>query len=244
MLTAKQKKFCDEYVTDLNATQAAIRAGYSKKTAYAIGWENLRKPEIRTYIDTRLKEFSFTADETTKLITDIARSNLGDYFVTRKVERTPRIVKPLKDIIEELKKAIAFEEEYLSISDFDAEEIESYTRSINSMRRELKRKELVLKHNPKATEIVNGETVLVETVELDMKKLVEDKQRGRIKSIEPKEFGLKVELYDASAALTNIAKMQGLFEKDNQQKIAPTQLSDNQFAELLKTAREAKSTAS
>jgi phage terminase small subunit len=45
-LTAKQAKFVTEYLVDLNATQAAIRAGYSEKTAGAIGQENLRKPTI------------------------------------------------------------------------------------------------------------------------------------------------------------------------------------------------------
>ena len=49
-LTVKQKKFCLEYLKDLNATQASIRAGYSKKTAQAIGSENLRKPLIAEYI--------------------------------------------------------------------------------------------------------------------------------------------------------------------------------------------------
>ena len=46
-LTEKQKRFCDEYLIDLNATQAAIRAGYSPDTAYSIGQENLKKPEIK-----------------------------------------------------------------------------------------------------------------------------------------------------------------------------------------------------
>lgn len=45
-LTAKQQRFVEEYLKDLNATQAAIRAGYSQKTAASIGQENLRKPEI------------------------------------------------------------------------------------------------------------------------------------------------------------------------------------------------------
>ena len=45
-LTAKQQAFVAEFLVDLNATQAAIRAGYSVKTAYAIGEENLKKPEI------------------------------------------------------------------------------------------------------------------------------------------------------------------------------------------------------
>lgn len=49
-LTDKQKRFCEEYVVDWNATRAATAAGYSEKTAYSIGQENLRKPEIEEYI--------------------------------------------------------------------------------------------------------------------------------------------------------------------------------------------------
>ena len=55
-VTDKQKRFCDEYLIDCNATQAAIRAGYSPKTAYSIGEENLKKPELKTYIDERLEQ--------------------------------------------------------------------------------------------------------------------------------------------------------------------------------------------
>ena len=64
-LTAKQQRFCDEYLIDLNATQAAIRAGYSKKTANRIGTENLSKPVIREYIAQRMaeKEASLIADQ-------------------------------------------------------------------------------------------------------------------------------------------------------------------------------------
>ena len=47
-LTDKQKIFCDEYIISLNATQAAIKAGYAEKTAYAIGAENLKKPKIQS----------------------------------------------------------------------------------------------------------------------------------------------------------------------------------------------------
>ena len=49
-LTAKQDRFVAEYLIDLNATQAAIRAGYSEKTAYSIGQENLKKPDIASAI--------------------------------------------------------------------------------------------------------------------------------------------------------------------------------------------------
>lgn len=55
-LTLKQKRFADEYIISGNATQSAIKAGYSKKTAGVIAVENLEKPNIKTYIDERLKE--------------------------------------------------------------------------------------------------------------------------------------------------------------------------------------------
>ena len=76
-MTPKQKRFCDEYLIDTNATQAAIRAGYSEKTAYSIGNENLSKPELRAYIDERLAEMQSktiaTAEEVLQYLTSVLR---------------------------------------------------------------------------------------------------------------------------------------------------------------------------
>ena len=55
-MTEKQKRFCDFYIETGNAKEAAIRAGYSEKTAKQIGQENLTKPDLRAYIDERLAE--------------------------------------------------------------------------------------------------------------------------------------------------------------------------------------------
>ena len=57
-MTKKQKRFIEEYLIDLNATQAAIRAGYSPSTAKAIGSENLTKPDIKAQIDKAMAERS------------------------------------------------------------------------------------------------------------------------------------------------------------------------------------------
>lgn len=57
-LTPKQRRFVEEYLVDLNATQAAIRAGYSEKTAKDIGCENLAKPNIADAIADAQKERS------------------------------------------------------------------------------------------------------------------------------------------------------------------------------------------
>ena len=55
-LTLKQQRFADEYIICGNATEAAVKAGYSRKTAGVVGSENLKKPNIKSYIDQRLEE--------------------------------------------------------------------------------------------------------------------------------------------------------------------------------------------
>ena len=89
-LTAKQQRFCDEYLIDFNATQAAIRAGYSKKTARVIGQENLLKPAIRDYIEKRMaeKEKALIADqdEVMKYLTSVMRRELSEHVVVTLVE--------------------------------------------------------------------------------------------------------------------------------------------------------------
>lgn len=81
-MTKKQKRFCEEYLIDLNATQAAIRAGYSPDTAKAIGYENLTKPDIRAHIDRAMAERSrrtgVNADRVIQELAKIAFVNATD----------------------------------------------------------------------------------------------------------------------------------------------------------------------
>ena len=73
-LTPKQQMFVAEYLIDLNGTQAAIRAGYSAKTAYSIAEEILRKPEIvdaiQAGMDRRAKKINLTGED---ILANIAR---------------------------------------------------------------------------------------------------------------------------------------------------------------------------
>ena len=98
-LTEKQKRFCDEYLIDLNATQAAIRAGYSEKNARNIASENLAKPNIKKYIEARMteKESALIADqdEVLRYLTAVLRGeekeevvvleNVGDFQSKAKI---------------------------------------------------------------------------------------------------------------------------------------------------------------
>lgn len=110
-MTKKQKRFCDEYLIDLNATQAAIRAGYSKKTAYSIGVENLKKPDIKKYISERMaeKESALIADqdEVLRYLTAVLRGesrssvvvveSTGDFTsAAREMEKAPDEKEKLK----------------------------------------------------------------------------------------------------------------------------------------------------
>lgn len=77
-LTDKQQAFISEYLKDWNATQAAIRAGYSEKTARQIGTENLAKPVIASAIRARVNENAMTANEVLWHLADIARGDIGN----------------------------------------------------------------------------------------------------------------------------------------------------------------------
>lgn len=82
-LTAKQEKFCQEYLIDLNATQAAIRAGYSVDTAKSIGCENLTKPDIQLKISELRKELNDLNGNLAQQVIDelkkIGFSNIQDF---------------------------------------------------------------------------------------------------------------------------------------------------------------------
>lgn len=76
-MTPRQQKFCDEYLISGNATDAAIKAGYSRKTAKQTGSENLAKPDLRAYIDEQLAKIHSTkiadAEEVMKYLTSVMR---------------------------------------------------------------------------------------------------------------------------------------------------------------------------
>jgi phage terminase small subunit len=77
-ITTKNQLFIAEYLKDLNATQAAIRAGYSKHSARAQGCRLLTNADIKTEIDAQIAERVMSADEVKLRISDIARGDMAD----------------------------------------------------------------------------------------------------------------------------------------------------------------------
>ncbi len=104
-LTPKQAAFCAEYLIDLNATQAAIRAGYSKKTARSVGAENLTKPDIQTEVSRlmaeRSKRVEVSADTVLAELLKLAMADIGQAF------KEDGSLKAIHEMPEEIRRAIA-----------------------------------------------------------------------------------------------------------------------------------------
>ncbi|HBZ6635238.1 terminase small subunit [Clostridium botulinum] len=96
-MTAKQKLFCNEYLIDLNATQAAIRAGYSESSAKEIGSINLTKVNIKEYIEKRMGKreirTEITQDKVLNELAKIGFANIDDYVEVELDEYEDKVVK-------------------------------------------------------------------------------------------------------------------------------------------------------
>lgn len=95
-MNPRQERFCERYIIHLNATQAAIEAGYSEHTAAQMGYENLRKPEIVSRIDglkaERSQRAKIDADEVLHYLTELYRTSPEDMYVEDE-EGRPRLKK-------------------------------------------------------------------------------------------------------------------------------------------------------
>ena len=137
-MTAKQQLFCDEYLIDLNATQAAIRAGYSKKNADKIGSELLGKTRVSEYIQQRMaeKEDNLIAkqDEVLKYFTSVMRGESYSSVLARCEDGSETVIEKPPDEKERLDAAKQLAKRY----GLDREEIEKQAK-IEKLKAEIAR---------------------------------------------------------------------------------------------------------
>lgn len=105
MLNARQQKFVLEYLKDLNATQAAIRAGYSERTAGAMGSENLKKPEIAEAVAAKQGKTMAKLDISAERIL-LERARLAFFDPRKLLDNTGR-PKPIQDLDDDTAACIA-----------------------------------------------------------------------------------------------------------------------------------------
>jgi len=106
-LTAKQSEFCNQYMTDLNGKQAAIRAGYSPKTAEFQAARLLRKDKVKEYL-THLqaesrKKTEISREEVLGVLASILRSDVPDYFENGKLKSFDKLTPLQRKAIESVK---------------------------------------------------------------------------------------------------------------------------------------------
>lgn len=98
-MNERQRRFADEYIISGNATEAARKAGYSERTAYSIGNENLKKPEVAKYIKERtqalFEERSMSVAEALAIAASIARGEVQKGRNKTIDEQTQEVVKDL-----------------------------------------------------------------------------------------------------------------------------------------------------
>lgn len=120
-LTAKQRRFCDEYLIDLNATQAAIRAGYSSKYANTNAAKLLQITTIKDFIDKRMaeKESELIAgqDEVLKYLTAVMRGGTSAHVLARNEVGADRVIEKPPDEKERLKAAELLGKRYSLFTD-------------------------------------------------------------------------------------------------------------------------------
>jgi len=219
--TAKQQRFIEAYCVSGNCTQAAKEAGYSPDTAYSIGSRLLKNVEIRAAIDERLAAYSISAALATKLNSEIAQSRLNDFFTIQPVQGYELEEHYLSVLVERKKEEVAFITDFAHGNGIALATIAGPTemgKRLATGQQQLLELELeLLAHGPDAVKLVPGKPVIHYRADLDVVKLAQAKEAGRLKSYSVGKDGIKVEMYAADAAIDRAARMHGLYGKDNAQ---------------------------
>lgn len=210
-LEPRQRKFVGAYCRCFNATQAAISAGYSKKTARSIGSENLTKPDIKNAIAAVFATSSMDPEEIAARWTALARAGLDDFYTKVEYQEATKVQQPLAEYIASKRKVMDFEEKVFTRQKLESPEAgTSHFLAQRRRENEIIRLEVELEENPLATRTIDGPPVTRTRLELDLVKAADLGLLDLVKAIVPTEHGTKLELRSPDAALDNLAKWRGM----------------------------------
>lgn len=127
-LTAKKQRFCDEYLISFNATQAAIKAGYSEKTAYSQGQRLLKNVEVKSYLDEQKErihnEKTADAKEVMEYLTSVLRGESSSSVLARDELGADRVIIKPPDEKEKLKAAELLGKAHMMFTDKVQQEVD------------------------------------------------------------------------------------------------------------------------
>lgn len=211
-LSGKEQTFADHYLVALNKTTSALAAGCPEPGARVQGFDIYNRPHVKAYIEAKLKERTITAEETIKLISDTATASVTDYFVPVMVERVPRIEVSLPQVIADREEYVSREMEFLERVGYTEQAYDDFVERLAQVKNEILRLKIELERDPVATRIIDGPPKLVEEMQLDINKLVADKEKGRVKKVKRLKDGtLEVEMYSADDAQDKLMRLHGKY---------------------------------
>lgn len=236
LLTAQQLRFIEEYCKCWKGAPAARAAGYAEARAKQTARDLLRDPRIQAAIKERAEQLTMTTGEATVRLTKWGRVGIEAVMSREVVEHTPRIQKPLAQLVEEKQQYMDFEQRVAIATEalLQGKEQTKYRKRQATMHHqrkvELVRLQMQLEENSTAIVWVNGQTVAREVAYLDLVKVLDANAGGLIKKITPNKYGTAVELHDAKDAVDKILKLHGAYAP---QKIDLRNLTDEQLNEML-----------
>lgn len=211
-LSNKEQLFADAYLVSLNKNAASLVSGSPEVSARQQGYDMYNRPHVKAYIEAKLRERTITAEETIKLISDTATASVTDYFVPVMVERVPRIEVPLSQVIADREEYVSREMEFLDRVGYTETQYDDFIERLAAVRNEILRLKIELERNPSAARIIDGPPELVEEMQLDINKLVADKEKGRVKKVKRLKDGtLEVEMYSADDAQDKLMRLHGKY---------------------------------
>ena len=234
-LNPRQRKFVSAYLKRPNATWAAKQADYSEKSARFAGCENLTKPNIRAALRLGWNEAGMSAEEVRARTEDVARASVEDFYTFDQVQVRPPMLRPVAELLAELREEIDFEEEYARRAMLDEDQAAAHRAGQLRRMDQALRLQIKLERDPKATEWAPGPPVLREVPRLDLAKARDLGALHLLKKLKPTPAGPAIELEDRQHARDRIGQIHGLWGRDDEGPDGDTGVPDTTGREDLST---------
>lgn len=215
-LNPRQRKFVSAYLQRPNATWAAKQADYSEKSARFAGCENLTKPNIRTALRLGWAEAGMSAEEVRARTEEVARASVEDFYSFDQVQVRPPMLRPVAELLAELREEVDFEEEYARRAMMNEDQAAAHRAGQLRRMDQALRFQIKLERDPHATEWAPGPPVLREVPRLDLAKARDLGALHLLKKLKPTPAGPAIELEDRQHARDRIGQIHGLWGRDDE----------------------------